>query len=354
MVDLSIIIHVDGDGHIIEKNVFSKPELLTDPRLLDEIMGSAAIVMEPMMEAASECIGGVCSKIAMMKNERTFRILCESIENDEDEWPITVFPTENTLTMALDSKVATHLMVMAPAKRNCDFSVRRWKMTDVVKCAEGTSEIHGMDMMVFEPTDELDVTMDEITQEIELIGQEYDSNVMTPPSDKEKLAIRKVLDFLKRGLISNPKPDTDYMGAFDNDYDDEVGPEDIMASVSQYVSIILGNYVKYHMFKDALEIQNKLIKKVNTLEDRVNDNEESLNNMRLGLSDAKALGGERVLEELETVNLKYNSVNERLDGIQTQLGNVVTKNNKMDMKQTWIPLAVGIAGILFGIVGIIF
>ena len=354
MVDLSIIIHVDGDGHIIEKNVFSKPELLSDPRLLDEILGSAAIVMEPMKEEACECIGGVCAKIAMMKNERTMRILCETIDEDDDTWPVTIFPTESTLTMALDSKMAKRLLVMAPSKRNCDFSIRRWKMTKLMKCAIGTSEIPGMDMMIFEPTGELNVTMDDITQEIDLIGQEYDANVMNPANDQETMAIHKVVNFLKRGLISEPKQETDYMGAFDNDYNDELGVEDIMASVSQYVSVVLGNYVKYPLFKDALEIQNKLIKRVNALDDRIKETEESLANMRMGIADAKTIGGDRVLEELETVNLKYNSVNERLDGIQTQLGNVVSETYIAKKSQLWIPIGIGITGIVVGILGIIF
>jgi type I restriction enzyme M protein len=69
--------------------------------------------------------------------------------------------------------------------------------------------------------------------------------------------------------------------------------------------------------------------------------------------DLKGAIYERILEEMETDNLKYNSVNERLDGIQTQLGNVVTENVLRNRRATVVPVAMAAVALLIGIFGIL-
>jgi hypothetical protein len=71
------------------------------------------------------------------------------------------------------------------------------------------------------------------------------------------------------------------------------------------------------------------------------------------MADTNALCGEGIRRELETVNLKYNSVNERLDGIQTQLGNVVTENVLRNRRATVVPVAKAAVALLIGIFGIL-
>ena len=62
-MDLSVIVAVDGDARIIEKNIFYKQELIQDPRVVVEVSGSAGIFMESMMTEASSYIGVVCPNL---------------------------------------------------------------------------------------------------------------------------------------------------------------------------------------------------------------------------------------------------------------------------------------------------
>jgi hypothetical protein len=353
MVDLSVILHVDGDGHIIDDNVFSRPQLLSDPRIVDEIIGTAAVVMEPMMDTATKTINHTCAKIAMVKNERTMRILCDAIERDDDEWPVTIFATDSTLGIALDCSPAARLIVMAPSKRNCDFSFRKWELAETLTYAEGTAEESGMDMLIYEPGSILDVSETELDDELERIGAEYDNEIMKPATEKDLLAIDKVMAFLKAGLVV----DNSHMEAFDNDYDDEMDMGSIMDSVSKYVSVILGGYVKMSLFKRECDIQGDIIKKLNGLSDTVADNyremNKSIDSIRFGMSDASRDGNERILEEMETVNLKYNSVNERLDGIQNQVGQVIVETNGKFNWKNFLPLVISVAALILTIINCI-
>jgi hypothetical protein len=93
MMDLSVILAVDGDAHVIERNIFHDKELLSDPRIISEVADSAGIFMESMMEDAAGFVGVVCPKIAALKNERTMKIFCDAASQDDDTWPCTIFAT---------------------------------------------------------------------------------------------------------------------------------------------------------------------------------------------------------------------------------------------------------------------
>ncbi len=350
MMDLSVIVAVDGDAHIIEKNIFYRQELIQDPRVVVEVSGSAGIFMESMMDSAAGYIGVVCPKIAAMKNERTLKIFCEAAARDEDSWPCTIFATESTLPIVLDICDCNRLVVVAPHKRNADFSYRKWRLAETnALIPKGNSE-DGYDLMIYEPTDELLITESDMDAELARLCGEMDNNVLEPASETDREAIAKVLDFVKNGLVV----DNSHLEAFDNDYQDDIGMEDIMKDVTKYVKNVLTGFVQMPLFQRSLEVQNGALKRLNSTEETVKTLQQSVDSFRASMADTGKVCGEGILREMETVNLKYNSVNERLDGIQTQMGNVIMENATRNRKATVIPVAISLIALVIAILALIF
>ena len=350
MMDLSVIIAVDGDAHIIEKNIFYRQELISDPRVVVEVLGSAGIFMEPMMKDASGYVGVVCPKVAAMKNERTLKIFCEAASRDKDSWPCTIFATESTLPIVLDACDCNRLVVVAPHNRNADFTFRMWRLAETNSFTPGSENESGFDIMIYEPTGDLMISESELDAELERLCREMDSDVFDPPSKEDEEAIAKVLDFVKGGLVV----DNSHLDGFDNDYEDVIGMEEIMKDVTEYVKNSLRNFVQMSLFQRALDVQNGALKRLSSNEEKVNQLERTIDKFRSSMADTSSLCGDGIRSELETVNLKYNSVNERLDGLNTQIGNVVYENAMRKRKTSILPLAISIVALLVACLGIIF
>lgn len=352
MMDLSVIIAVDGDAHIIEKNIFYRQELISDPRVVVEVLGSAGIFMDSMMKDASGYVGVVCPKVAAMKNERTLKIFCEAASRDKDSWPCTIFATESTLPIVLDACDCNRLVVVAPHNRNADFTFRMWRLAETNSFTPGSENESGFDIMIYEPTDDLIISESELDAELDRLCREMDSDVFDPPSKEDEEAIAKVLDFVKGGLVV----DNSHLDGFDYDYDyeDVIGMEEIMKDVTEYVKNSLRNFVQMSLFQRALDVQNGALKRLSSNEEKVNQLEQTMDKFRSSMADTSSLCGEGIRSELETVNLKYNSVNERLDGLNTQIGNVVYENAMRKRKTSILPLAISIVALLVACLGIIF
>lgn len=350
MMDLSVIIAVDGDAHIIEKNIFYRQELISDPRVVVEVLGSAGIFMNSMMKDASGYVGVVCPKVAAMKNERTLKIFCEAAARDKDSWPCTIFATESTLPIVLDACDCNRLVVVAPHNRNADFTFRMWRLAETNSFTPGSENESGFDIMIYEPTDDLIISESDLDAELERLCREMDSDVFDPPSKEDEEAIAKVLDFVKGGLVV----DNSHLDGFDNDYEDVIGMEEIMKDVTEYVKNSLRNFVQMSLFQRALDVQNGALKRLSSNEEKVNQLERTIDKFRSSMADTSSLCGDGIRSELETVNLKYNSVNERLDGLNTQIGNVVYENAMRKRKTSILPLAISIVALLVACLGIIF
>lgn len=350
MMDLSVIIAVDGDAHIIEKNIFYRQELISDPRVVVEVLGSAGIFMNSMMKDASGYVGAVCPKVAAMKNERTLKIFCEAAARDKDSWPCTIFATESTLPIVLDACDCNRLVVVAPHNRNADFTFGMWRLAETNSFTPRSENESGFDIMIYEPTGDLMISESDLDAELERLCREMDSDVFDPPSKEDEEAIAKVLDFVKDGLVV----DNSHLDGFDNDYEDVIGMEEIMKDVTEYVKNSLRNFVQMSLFQRALDVQNGALKRLSSNEEKVNQLERTIDKFRSSMADTSSLCGDGIRSELETVNLKYNSVNERLDGLNTQIGNVVYENAMRKRKTSILPLAISIVALLVACLGIIF
>lgn len=350
MMDLSVIIAVDGDAHIIEKNIFYRQELISDPRVVVEVLGSAGIFMNSMMKDASGYVGAVCPKVAAMKNERTLKIFCEAAARDKDSWPCTIFATESTLPIVLDACDCNRLVVVAPHNRNSDFTFGMWRLAETNSFTPRSENESGFDIMIYEPTGDLMISESDLDAELERLCREMDSDVFDPPSKEDEEAIAKVLDFVKGGLVV----DNSHLDGFDNDYEDVIGMEEIMKDVTEYVKNSLRNFVQMSLFQRALDVQNGALKRLSSNEEKVNQLERTIDKFRSSMADTSSLCGDGIRSELETVNLKYNSVNERLDGLNTQIGNVVYENAMRKRKTSILPLAISIVALLVACLGIIF
>lgn len=350
MMDLSVIIAVDGDAHIIEKNIFYRQELISDPRVVVEVLGSAGIFMNSMMKDASGYVGAVCPKVAAMKNERTLKIFCEAAARDKDSWPCTIFATESTLPIVLDACDCNRLVVVAPHNRNADFTFGMWQLAETNSFTPRSENESGFDIMIYEPTGDLMISESDLDAELERLCREMDSDVFDPPSKEDEEAIAKVLDFVKGGLVV----DNSHLDGFDNDYEDVIGMEEIMKDVTEYVKNSLRNFVQMSLFQRALDVQNGALKRLSSNEEKVNQLERTIDKFRSSMADTSSLCGDGIRSELETVNLKYNSVNERLDGLNTQIGNVVYENAMRKRKTSILPLAISIVALLVACLGIIF
>lgn len=350
MMDLSVIIAVDGDAHIIEKNIFYRQELISDPRVVVEVLGSAGIFMNSMMKDASGYVGVVCPKVAAMKNERTLKIFCEAAARDKDSWSCTIFATESTLPIVLDACDCNRLVVVAPHNRNADFTFGMWRLAETNSFTPRSENESGFDIMIYEPTGDLMISESELDAELERLCREMDSDVFDPPSKEDEEAIAKVLDFVKGGLVV----DNSHLDGFDYDYEDVIGMEEIMKDVTEYVKNSLRNFVQMSLFQRALDVQNGALKRLSSNEEKVNQLEQTIDKFRSSMADTSSLCGDGIRSELETVNLKYNSVNERLDGLNTQIGNVVYENAMRKRKTSILPLAISIVALLVACLGIIF
>ena len=350
MMDLSVIIAVDGDAHIIEKNIFYRQELISDPRVVVEVLGSAGIFMNSMMKDASGYVGAVCPKVAAMKNERTLKIFCEAAARDKDSWPCTIFATESTLPIVLDACDCNRLVVVAPHNRNADFTFGMWRLAETNSFTPRSENESGFDIMIYEPTGDLMISESELDAELERLCREMDSDVFDPPSKEDEEAIAKVLDFVKGGLVV----DNSHLDGFDNDYEDVIGMEEIMKDVTEYVKNSLRNFVQMSLFQRALDVQNGALKRLSSNEEKVNQLEQTIDKFRSSMADTSSLCGDGIRSELETVNLKYNSVNERLDGLNTQIGNVVYENAMRKRKTSILPLAISIVALVVSLLGLLF
>lgn len=350
MMDLSVIIAVDGDAHIIEKNIFYRQELISDPRVVVEVLGSAGIFMDSMMKDASGYVGAVCPKIAAMKNERTLKIFCEAAARDKDSWPCTIFATESTLPIVLDACDCNRLVVVAPHNRNADFTFGMWRLAETNSFTPRSENESGFDIMIYEPTGDLMISESDLDAELERLCREMDSDVFDPPSKEDEEAIAKVLDFVKGGLVV----DNSHLDGFDNDYEDVIGMEEIMKDVTEYVKNSLRNFVQMSLFQRALDVQNGALKRLSSNEEKVNQLERTIDKFRSSMADTSSLCGDGIRSELETVNLKYNSVNERLDGLNTQIGNVVYENAMRKRKTSILPLAISIVALVVSLLGLLF
>lgn len=350
MMDLSVIIAVDGDAHIIEKNIFYRQELISDPRVVVEVLGSAGIFMNSMMKDASGYVGVVCPKVAAMKNERTLKIFCEAAARDKDSWPCTIFATESTLPIVLDACDCNRLVVVAPHNRNADFTFGMWRLAETNSFTPRSENESGFDIMIYEPTGDLMISESELDAELERLCREMDSDVFDPPSKEDEEAIAKVLDFVKGGLVV----DNSHLDGFDNDYEDVIGMEEIMKDVTEYVKNSLRNFVQMSLFQRALDVQNGALKRLSSNEEKVNQLEQTIDKFRSSMADTSSLCGDGIRSELETVNLKYNSVNERLDGLNTQIGNVVYENAMRKRKTSILPLAISIVALVVSLIGLLF
>ena len=350
MMDLSVIIAVDGDAHIIEKNIFYRQELISDPRVVVEVLGSAGIFMNSMMKDASGYVGVVCPKVAAMKNERTLKIFCEAAARDKDSWPCTIFATESTLPIVLDACDCNRLVVVAPHNRNADFTFGMWRLAETNSFTPRSENESGFDIMIYEPTGDLMISESDLDAELERLCREMDSDVFDPPSKEDEEAIAKVLDFVKGGLVV----DNSHLDGFDYDYEDVIGMEEIMKDVTEYVKNSLRNFVQMSLFQRALDVQNGALKRLSSNEEKVNQLEQTIDKFRSSMADTSSLCGEGIRSELETVNLKYNSVNERLDGLNTQIGNVVYENAMRKRKTSILPLAISIVALVVSLLGLLF
>lgn len=350
MMDLSVIIAVDGDAHIIEKNIFYRQELISDPRVVVEVLGSAGIFMDSMMKDTSGYVGAVCPKIAAMKNERTLKIFCEAAARDKDSWPCTIFATESTLPIVLDACDCNRLVVVAPHNRNADFTFGMWRLAETNSFTPRSENESGFDIMIYEPTGDLMISESDLDAELERLCREMDSDVFDPPSKEDEEAIAKVLDFVKGGLVV----DNSHLDGFDNDYEDVIGMEEIMKDVTEYVKNSLRNFVQMSLFQRALDVQNGALKRLSSNEEKVNQLERTIDKFRSSMADTSSLCGDGIRSELETVNLKYNSVNERLDGLNTQIGNVVYENAMRKRKTSILPLAISIVALVVSLLGLLF
>lgn len=350
MMDLSVIIAVDGDAHIIEKNIFYRQELISDPRVVVEVLGSAGIFMDSMMKDASGYVGVVCPKVAAMKNERTLKIFCEAAARDKDSWPCTIFATESTLPIVLDACDCNRLVVVAPHNRNADFTFGMWRLAETNSFTPRSENESGFDIMIYEPTGDLMISESELDAELERLCREMDSDVFDPPSKEDEEAIAKVLDFVKGGLVV----DNSHLDGFDYDYEDVIGMEEIMKDVTEYVKNSLRNFVQMSLFQRALDVQNGALKRLSSNEEKVNQLEQTIDKFRSSMADTSSLCGDGIRSELETVNLKYNSVNERLDGLNTQIGNVVYENAMRKRKTSILPLAISIVALVVSLLGLLF
>ena len=350
MMDLSVIIAVDGDAHIIEKNMFYRQELISDPRVVVEVLGSAGIFMNSMMKDASGYVGAVCPKVAAMKNERTLKIFCEAAARDKDSWPCTIFATESTLPIVLDACDCNRLVVVAPHNRNADFTFGMWRLAETNSFTPRSENESGFDIMIYEPTGDLMISESELDAELERLCREMDSDVFDPPSKEDEEAIAKVLDFVKGGLVV----DNSHLDGFDNDYEDVIGMEEIMKDVTEYVKNSLRNFVQMSLFQRALDVQNGALKRLSSNEEKVNQLERTIDKFRSSMADTSSLCGDGIRSELETVNLKYNSVNERLDGLNTQIGNVVYENAMRKRKTSILPIAISIVALVVSLLGLLF
>lgn len=350
MMDLSVIIAVDGDAHIIEKNIFYRQELISDPRVVVEVLGSAGIFMDSMMKDASGYVGVVCPKVAAMKNERTLKIFCEAAARDKDSWPCTIFATESTLPIVLDACDCNRLVVVAPHNRNADFTFGMWRLAETNSFTPRSENESGFDIMIYEPTGDLMISESDLDAELERLCREMDSDVFDPPSKEDEEAIAKVLDFVKGGLVV----DNSHLDGFDYDYEDVIGMEEIMKDVTEYVKNSLRNFVQMSLFQRALDVQNGALKRLSSNEEKVNQLEQTIDKFRSSMADTSSLCGDGIRSELETVNLKYNSVNERLDGLNTQIGNVVYENAMRKRKTSILPLAISIVALVVSLLGLLF
>lgn len=350
MMDLSVIIAVDGDAHIIEKNIFYRQELISDPRVVVEVLGSAGIFMDSMMKDASGYVGAVCPKVAAMKNERTLKIFCEAAARDKDSWPCTIFATESTLPIVLDACDCNRLVVVAPHNRNADFTFGMWRLAETNSFTPRSENESGFDIMIYEPTGDLMISESDLDAELERLCREMDSDVFDPPSKEDEEAIAKILDFVKGGLVV----DNSHLDGFDNDYEDVIGMEEIMKDVTEYVKNSLRNFVQMSLFQRALDVQNGALKRLSSNEEKVNQLERTIDKFRSSMADTSSLCGDGIRSELETVNLKYNSVNERLDGLKTQIGNVVYENAMRKRNTTVLPVAISIAALVVALLALIF
>ena len=239
---------------------------------------------------------------------------------------------------------------MAPHNRNADFTFGMWRLAETNSFTPRSENESGFDIMIYEPTGDLMISESELDAELERLCREMDSDVFDPPSKEDEEAIAKVLDFVKGGLVV----DNSHLDGFDNDYEDVIGMEEIMKDVTEYVKNSLRNFVQMSLFQRALDAQNGALKRLSSNEEKVNQLERTIDKFRSSMADTSSLCGDGIRSELETVNLKYNSVNERLDGLNTQIGNVVYENAMRKRKTSILPLAISIVALLVACLGIIF
>lgn len=303
-----------------------------------------------MMKDASGYVGVVCPKVAAMKNERTLKIFCEAAARDKDSWPCTIFATESTLPIVLDACDCNRLVVVAPHNRNADFTFGMWRLAETNSFTPRSENESGFDIMIYEPTGDLMISESDLDAELERLCREMDSDVFDPPSKEDEEAIAKVLDFVKGGLVV----DNSHLDGFDYDYEDVIGMEEIMKDVTEYVKNSLRNFVQMSLFQRALDVQNGALKRLSSNEEKVNQLEQTIDKFRSSMADTSSLCGDGIRSELETVNLKYNSVNERLDGLNTQIGNVVYENAMRKRKTSILPLAISIVALVVSLLGLLF
>lgn len=345
MMDLSVIIAVDGDAHIIEKNIFYRRELISDPRVVVEVSGSAWIVMDCMLKDAANYVGVVCPTVASMKNVRTLKILCETAAHDKDSWPCTLFATENTLPIVLDVCDCNRLVVVAPHNRNTDFTFRKWRLAEPNIFIPGLENETGYDLMIYEPTGDLMISENDLEAELDRLCEEMNSNVYDPVSEEDETAIATVLENLKDGLVV----DNSQLEVFDDTYKDDNAMEKTMEDIIKYDEDSLRGFVRMPLFQRALDVQHDAMKQLSSIEEKVSQLERMLNAFRSRMSDPSNFCGEDIRCELETVNLKYNSVNERLDGLNTQIGNMVYENVMCKRKVSILPMAISIVALVVAV-----
>lgn len=374
MSTIKVIINCNDDGTPTRKSVFGTDGLFDCEAFVDMVYGMPAVIASSMGKLAMPALGRLCPSVVVVKGSWITREVAARVARDtENDMDVVFFADDETYRDLLDCDSISEVIVMVPSGKDCntEFRYRGWQKESRIEPApDGTA------LYRYIRAGGLDISEDDLTDEIAKLERDMSDETREPLTPKEKKDIDHLYKTIVQGwkLFNDAGNNMDYLlehgemdyeekefgdCEWDDDYDPDDGLDESPAELTKRLLGEMSPEEKERLEKIALGapapllLVKEMANTVKLLGEKLVECKEAIKDIKE--SDAKELAraidvvADSMKETEQYARGLFDTCESEISGLRNQVS-VVVREHRM----SWaIPLAVAATSLIISILALV-